>query len=189
MKKYICLMEKHYKILLLGDSGVGKTAIFERIINDRFNPSYMTTIGVDYGSKYFDYNEEKIKISLWDTAGQERFRAITRAYIRGADAMLIVFDLTDRESFDAISHWMHIADDNIKKCDFILVGNKSDLKRTVEEADVNTLINKYSLPYFEVSAKETLGFENLTKCIVETMAKRPYFPIVKKEKPRTTTCC
>merc|ERR1719375_307170 len=116
-----------FKLVLIGDSGVGKSCLLQRFADDAFTDSYITTIGVDFRFKTIPVDKKTIKLQIWDTAGQERFRTITSAYYRGADGIIMVYDTTDRESFDHIDSWVQEVDkyatDGTCK---ILVGNKCD---------------------------------------------------------------
>jgi len=128
-----------FKLVLIGDSGVGKSCLLLRFADDKFTNSYITTIGVDFRFKTIPVNNKTIKLQIWDTAGQERFRTITSAYYRGADGIIIVYDVTDRESFNHIEEW--VAEVNkyasTTTCK-LLIGNKCDevskIQITSEEA-------------------------------------------------------
>eukprot|EP00343_Euplotes_focardii_P012513 CAMPEP_0205833658 /NCGR_PEP_ID=MMETSP0206-20130828/50164_1 /ASSEMBLY_ACC=CAM_ASM_000279 /TAXON_ID=36767 /ORGANISM="Euplotes focardii, Strain TN1" /LENGTH=234 /DNA_ID=CAMNT_0053140251 /DNA_START=25 /DNA_END=729 /DNA_ORIENTATION=+ len=116
------------KLLLIGDSGVGKSCILLRFSDDSFTASFITTIGIDFKIKTIELDGKRIKLQIWDTAGQERFRTITTAYYRGAMGILLVYDVTDEQSFQNIRNWIrnieqHAAD-NVDK---VLVGNKCDM--------------------------------------------------------------
>ena len=116
------------KLLMIGDSGVGKTCLLLRYANDSFSPTFITTIGIDFKIKNVDIDGTRIKLQIWDTAGQERFRTITTSYFRGAQGILLVYDVTDRRSFESIRNWIsqiqQHADVHVNK---ILVGNKCDM--------------------------------------------------------------
>jgi Ras-related protein Rab-8A len=121
-------MDMQIKMLMIGDSGVGKTCLLLRYANDSFSPSFITTIGIDFKIKNIQVDGKKIKLQIWDTAGQERFRTITTSYFRGAQGVVLVYDVTDRKTFISIRNWMaqiqlH-ADANINR---ILIGNKCDM--------------------------------------------------------------
>ena len=114
--------------MLLGDSGVGKSCIIIRYIENNFSSNLMNSIGVDFKLKNIEIDSKKIKLQIWDTAGQERFKTITTSYYKGAHAILIVFDITDRDSFDHVRNWMADIDKFAKEGVLrILVGNKCDL--------------------------------------------------------------
>ena len=94
------------KLLMIGDSGVGKTCLLLRYANDSFSPTFITTIGIDFKIKNIDVDGKRVKLQIWDTAGQERFRTITTSYFRGAQGILLVYDVTDRRSFESIRNWI-----------------------------------------------------------------------------------
>ena len=116
-------------MLLIGNSGVGKSSLLVRFAEDIFTDNFMPTIGVDFKIKTVDVDSKQIKLQIWDTAGQERFKTITSSYYKGAHGIIVVYDITDRESFSNIQTWMaeveKHASDNISR---ILVGNKCDLE-------------------------------------------------------------
>lgn len=150
------------KLLMIGDSGVGKTCLLLRYANDSFSPTFITTIGIDFKIKNIQLDGKRIKLQIWDTAGQERFRTITTSYFRGAQGILLVYDVTDRQTFTSIRNWvaqiqMH-ADVNVNK---ILIGNKCDMndQRAVTTAEGEALANEYNIHFFETSAKQDLNVE------------------------------
>ena len=126
-----------FKIILVGDSGVGKTNILNRYTKNEFNFDSKTTIGVEFGSKIFSVRDHSVKIQIWDTAGQERYRSITNAYYKGSKGAIIVFDLTRKETFDHVERWHDdISKSGEKDICIILVGNKCDLEnRAVSTED------------------------------------------------------
>mmetsp|Transcript_24374 Transcript_24374/g.26642 ORF Transcript_24374/g.26642 Transcript_24374/m.26642 type:complete len:205 (+) Transcript_24374:253-867(+) len=150
------------KLLMIGDSGVGKTCLLLRYANDSFSPTFITTIGIDFKIKNIQLDGKRIKLQIWDTAGQERFRTITTSYFRGAQGILLVYDVTDRNSFTSIRNWvaqiqMH-ADVNVNK---ILIGNKSDCQdqRVISYEEGQGLAKEYNINFFETSAKQDLNVE------------------------------
>ena len=131
-----CLYSDYlFKLLLIGDSGVGKSCLLLRFADDTYTESYISTIGVDFKIRTIELDGKTIKLQIWDTAGQERFRTITSSYYRGAHGIIVVYDVTDIESFNNVKQWLHEIDryacDNVNK---LLVGNKCDLtqKKAVE---------------------------------------------------------
>ena len=146
-----------YKILLIGDSGVGKTSVILRFTKNIFQEEFLNSIGVDFKSKDLNIDGKKVKLQIWDTAGQERFRTITASYYRGAHAIAIAFDLTQRISYEHVKRWMNdinkFAKENVLK---FLIGNKSDLinERKVYYEEARALASQMNSTYFEVSAKK-----------------------------------
>lgn len=117
-----------FKLLLIGDSGVGKSCLLLRFADDTYTESYISTIGVDFKIRTIELDKKTIKLQIWDTAGQERFRTITSSYYRGAHGIIVVYDCTDQDSFNNVKQWLEEIDryacDNVNK---LLVGNKCDL--------------------------------------------------------------
>jgi len=146
-----------FKLLLIGDSGVGKSCLLLRFADDTYTDSYISTIGVDFKIRTVDLDTKTIKLQIWDTAGQERFRTITSSYYRGAHGIIIVYDITDKESFDNVRQWLfeidRYASENVCK---LLVGNKSDLsnKRAVEYEQSKSFANELNISFLETSAKK-----------------------------------
>eukprot|EP00047_Mylnosiga_fluctuans_P003032 m.227098 g.227098 ORF g.227098 m.227098 type:complete len:204 (-) comp11531_c0_seq1:83-694(-) len=162
------------KFLVIGDSGTGKSSLLLRFTEDSFDPDLGPTIGVDFKPKLFDVNGNRVKLSIWDTAGQERFRTLTSSYYRGAHGVILVYDVSRRESFDHISLWMNEVDmystaPNMVK---MLVGNKIDLPRVIDTAEGLEFAHKHSMLFIECSAKTRKGvqqaFEELTQKVLDT---------------------
>ena len=159
-------MQGHYdhifKILLIGDAGVGKSSILLRFTDDAFEEHLASTIGVDFKVKTVQLGGKTVKLTIWDTAGQERFRTITSSYYRGAHGIIVVFDVTDQESFNNVKQWLHEIDRyacaNVKK---LLVGNKCDLasKRAVPTEQAAEFAESLGVEYLETSAKSALNVE------------------------------
>ncbi len=144
----------------------------------------MNSIGVDFKLKNIDIDNKKIKLQIWDTAGQERFRTITTSYYKGAHAILICFDITDRESFEHIRNWMADIDKFAKEGVLrILVGNKCDLEhaRQIRKEEGNEIANKYGIKYIETSAKDTINIEDLfISTAKHLLSKQTNNPVVGK---------
>ncbi|SMN22714.1 similar to Saccharomyces cerevisiae YFL005W SEC4 Rab family GTPase essential for vesicle-mediated exocytic secretion and autophagy [Maudiozyma saulgeensis] len=161
------------KILLIGDSGVGKSCLLVRFVEDKFSPSFITTIGIDFKIKTVDINGKKVKLQLWDTAGQERFRTITTAYYRGAMGIILVYDVTDERTFTNVNQWFKTVSDHANDdAQLLLVGNKSDMDtRVVTYEQGETLAKELGLPFVEASAKDDTNvndiFFTLAKLIQE----------------------
>lgn len=145
-----------FKFIVIGDTGVGKTSLIGRLIDNRFDPSHEFTVGVEYACKTIAINGKVIKLQIWDTAGQEEFKAITRSYYRSSAAALVVFDITRRDSFRNCVRWVEDVKSNSNKdVILVLVGNKADLaqERMVARNDALKLARDYEMLYIETSAK------------------------------------
>jgi len=148
-----------FKLLLIGDSGVGKTSLLLRFADNKFLDSFITTIGVDFKIKKLDVDGKVIKLQIWDTAGQEKFRTITSSYYRGAHGIIVVFDVTNRESFMHVKGWLsdidRYAQGNVK-VQKMLVGNKSDLpNREVTFKEAKAFADGLGIKFCETSAKQS----------------------------------
>ena len=162
-----------YKILLLGDSSVGKSCLLLRYCEDSFQESHLTTIGLDFRLKKITLDDNrKIKVQIWDTAGEDRFRAITKNYYRGANGILLLYDVTDQGSFDRIREWIDIIKEETSEGIIIyLVANKIDLKnkRIITNADGKKISEEYKISYFETSAKASIGVNEVFESLVKEM--------------------
>ncbi|KAL0055152.1 hypothetical protein WJX82_007852 [Trebouxia sp. C0006] len=164
------------KLLLIGDSGVGKSCLLLRFSEDSFTSSFITTIGIDFKIKKIMLDNKWIKLQIWDTAGQERFRTITSAYYRGAMGILLVYDVTDDASFNNIRNWMRNieqhASDNVNK---VLVGNKCDMdesKRVVPYSKGQALADEFGIQFFETSAKSNLKVDEVFNSVAKDVMLR-----------------
>ena len=153
------------KLLLLGDSSVGKTSIIIKYISNKFMDTNIATLGVDYMDKTVDYNNLKVFLQIWDTSGEEKFRSITRNFYRNADGLLVVFDLTCKESFNHVKNWINEAKEHKNDIKTILVGNKLDLEdeREVDKETALKFAEKNNLKYLETSAKNGKNINNSFK--------------------------
>ena len=146
-----------YKILLLGDSAVGKSCLLLRYCDAKFQDLHLATIGLDFRLKtIFLEDNKKVKVQIWDTAGQDRFLAITKNYYRGANGILLVFDITDKTSFDHIKNWIEqIKEEAPENIIIYLVGNKIDCinNRIISTEEGTKLAEEFGLKYYETSAK------------------------------------
>uniref|UniRef100_A0A453FW00 Ras-related protein ARA-3 n=1 Tax=Aegilops tauschii subsp. strangulata TaxID=200361 RepID=A0A453FW00_AEGTS len=158
------------KLLLIGDSGVGKSCLLLRFSDGSFTTSFITTIGIDFKIRTIELDGKRIKLQIWDTAGQERFRTITTAYYRGAMGILLVYDVTDESSFNNIRNWIRNieqhASDNVNK---ILIGNKADMD---ESKRGQALADEYGIQFFETSAKTNLNVEQVFFSIARDIKQR-----------------
>ena len=145
-----------FKVLLLGNSDVGKSSLLLRFVDSVWNESFVPTIGVDFKVKTLDIGEKRVKMQIWDTAGQERFRNVVATYFRGSNGILLIYDITTRESFKNLESWLieieKNASENVLK---ILIGNKNDLEneRVISKEEGQDFANRYSMQFIETSAK------------------------------------
>ncbi|KAK6341651.1 GTP-binding protein [Orbilia brochopaga] len=163
------------KLLLIGDSGVGKSCCLLRFSEDSFTPSFITTIGIDFKIRTIDLDGKRIKLQIWDTAGQERFRTITTAYYRGAMGILLVYDVTDERSFNNIQTWFQNVEQHATEgVNKILIGNKCDWeeKRVVSTERGQALANELGIPFMEVSAKANINVEEAFLLLARDIKKR-----------------
>ncbi|KAL6939931.1 GTP-binding protein [Hanseniaspora osmophila] len=154
------------KILLIGDSGVGKSCLLVRFVEDNFMPTFITTIGIDFKIKTIEINGKKVKLQLWDTAGQERFRTITTAYYRGAMGIILVYDVTDERTFANIrDSWYNTVSENASsECQLMLVANKcdeGDENRVVTKEQGQTLAKELGMAFVEASAKDNKNVDEI----------------------------
>merc|ERR1712029_602813 len=164
------------KILIIGESGVGKSSLLLRFTDDQFDPELAATIGVDFKVKVMDQQGNKVKLAIWDTAGQERFRTLTPSYYRGAQGAILVYDVASRESFNKIEDWLTELETYSTNHDLIkmLVGNKCDkeAERMVSREEGQKCARKYQMMFIEASAKTKEGvhvaFEELVEKIIQT---------------------
>ena len=160
-----------FKVLLLGDSDVGKSSLILRYTDETFNSKLVNSIGVDFKMKKREIDGKIIKVQIWDTAGHERFRTITYSYYRGANAIIIVFDLSDKKSFISITEWLKQIEKHAKENVFkFLVGNKSDLEdeRQVAYEEAKQYADEHDLPYIETSAKNGININELFDSSIKT---------------------
>ena len=177
-----------FKLLLIGNSCVGKSSLLFRFVENVWDDNFVPTIGVDFVSyiynnslinlqklKTLEVNGKKVKLQIWDTAGQERFKNITASYYRGGNGVLVVYDITDRESFDNLNSWLIEIEKNANKNVYkLLIGNKSDLedKRKVTYQEGKDFATSNGMQFMETSAKTASkvqeAFELLTQEIIKS---------------------
>ncbi len=148
--------EKIFKIVIAGNSGVGKTNLVSRYVDDEFDETYKTTIGLDFKFKETTIIGEVCRIQIWDTAGQEKLKAVAASYYRNANGIAIIFDITNRESYDKLDFWINEATNNVpESTPFIIIGNKNDLvdQRKVSMEEARDFVTKRGYYYVETSAK------------------------------------
>ncbi len=160
-----------FKIIIIGDPCCGKTSLLIRSTQNKRNDTYETTIGVDCKSKTMKVKNKVVKLQIWDTAGQERFRTLTTAYYRGTHCCILVFDITNEESFYHLYQWI---DQYTYYCDWpikniIIAGNKHDLEaeRKVSRLEIDEFVSSMGCEYVEISVKENIGIDNLISKVIE----------------------
>ena len=166
-----------FKILFLGGIGVGKTCIINRYVKNIFINDQTPTIGIDYKSKIVIYNSKKIKLKIFDTSGQERFHTLTKNYYRGADGIIMVFDLKRSETFDELTYWMEEINKNCdkNKIGLILVGNKNDGnldERKISREQGNKIAELYNFIYIETSAVTNDNIKECFDLMVKTLFEK-----------------
>jgi small GTP-binding protein len=187
-----------YKILLLGDSSVGKTCFLMRYTDNTFQDIHMSTIGLDYKLKNVQLeNGKMVKIQVWDTAGQDRFRSITKNYYKGAHGIILIYDVTEQKSFDNVKNWMaQIKEEVSERVSIVLVGNKIDDEdnRKISTEQGESMAKDYEIMFFECSAKTGQNideiFNNLVKKVVENFSKSSDSgQKLKNKKKKGKRCC
>ena len=149
-----------HKIIFVGDAATGKTSIINRIIDNPFNDTYEVSIGIDFMSKNIRFRGQNIKIQIWDSAGQEKYKGLIPSYVRNSSIVFIVYDISNRSSFDNIPNWISFVK-NIEKTTMILCGNKTDLDRDVNRNEAEELAEREGLLFFECSAKTNENIKNM----------------------------
>ena len=152
-----------FKILTLGESGVGKTCILRRFVENKFSKNHLATIGIDFKTKTISIKGYEVKLKIWDTAGQERFRNITNQYYKGADGIILVYDLTNKESMLKIKDWMEQIQQNTTSSEIalVLVANKVDLNRVITNDESLSLSQQLKIKSFETSALSGDGINEI----------------------------
>ena len=196
--------DEKLKLMILGDSEVGKSSVLRKYCKNEFMSKYISTIGIDFQLKYINVNNKKIRLQVWDTAGQERYKVVAKNYFNTSDGFIVMYDITNRESFVNINNWMEqittLGGNDVK---YIIFGNKNDLseKREVEIDEGKELAKKYKCKFFETSAKEgnnvEAGFKSITMDILgdfkAVQARRHDSAILKnhniKKIHKKKTCC
>ena len=164
-----------FKIVIIGDSGVGKTNLIGRYLKNEYKEDSKATVGVEFGEKKYEINGLKIKAQIWDTAGQERYRAITSMYYKGAKGAFIVFDLSSKSTFQNVEKWFN----EIKKTadptiNLILIGNKSDLKdkRQISTEEGENKAKEMNVPYLETSALNADNVDKVFDLLIQEITKK-----------------
>ncbi|XP_022245484.1 ras-related protein Rab-4B isoform X1 [Limulus polyphemus] len=174
-ESYVCFSDFLFKFLVIGSAGTGKSCLLHQFIENKFKAESSHTIGVEFGSKVVNVGGRSVKLQIWDTAGQERFRSVTRSYYRGAAGALLVYDITSRETYNALTNWLTdartLASPNII---ILLVGNKKDLEddREVTFLEASRFAQENELMFLETSALSGENVEEaFLKCAKSILAK------------------
>ena len=163
-----------FKILMIGNPFVGKSSMFTQYVDNSYSDLTFSTMGVDFKIKTLKINNKYIKLQLWDTAGQERFKTLTRSYYRGSHGIIIVFDITNRDSFNNIRNWLYEINKYSENVCNILVGNKIDLddKREITYKEAKDFADIHNLIYIEVSAKNNINIDNIFEFLSKELIKQ-----------------
>lgn len=192
-----------FKFIVIGCSGAGKTSILRRLVDNKFVKGTQSTVGIEYFTHITTIDGHNIKMMIWDTAGQERFYTIAKAYFRGALGVVLVFDITDRKSFDQLPRWLRDARmEADPHCSVILVGNKTDLaqNRVVAKEEAEQFASSNELQYIETSAAENVCIEEVFMRTGQDLLKKvvageinaqitPSGPVVNIKKPEQKKNC
>ena len=162
-----------FKLILIGDSSVGKSSILSRFADNKFTESNISTIGVDFSVKTLEIENKIVKLQIWDTSGQCRFKSITQSYYRGAHGVVLVYDVSKPDSFQSLVQWLdNIEKHCVTKVNILIVGNKVDLGRKVSQTDAMSFTLHHSAMHVETSAKLNLNIEKAFVNIARSIRKR-----------------
>mmetsp|Transcript_73247 Transcript_73247/g.116757 ORF Transcript_73247/g.116757 Transcript_73247/m.116757 type:complete len:202 (+) Transcript_73247:47-652(+) len=186
-----------FKLVLIGDASVGKTSLLLRFADDSFEDNYISTVGVDFRFRTVTVDNELVKLQIWDTAGQERFRTITSAYYRGANGVILVYDITNNETFQHVQDWLDevhkAAGETVTK---LVVGNKADLEsqRQVNEQQAHQYAQSVNASFIETSAKTAANVDKsfliIAKQLVQKSASNPNAPSgIEEANSSSKQCC
>ncbi len=161
------------QLIIVGETCVGKTSLLYQYSHGLFTKNHLATVGIEFFTKEETINGKKIRVKVWDTAGQEQYKALTKNFYRNSDGVIIVYDVSERETFEKVQGWVESINEysdkerNIQK---IIVANKVDLPRKVTTEEGKKLAEKYNIPFFEASAKDDSGIkEFMTKIITDVL--------------------
>ncbi|KAK2569629.1 Ras-related protein Rab-3A [Acropora cervicornis] len=183
--------DEYFKILVIGDSDVGKTSLVFRFVDGSFSSQFVSTVGIDFKNKTIVWNYKRIQLQIWDTAGQERYRSLTTAYYRGAAGFIIVYDITNEISFKDVQEWVSQIEGNSgPEAKKILVGNMSDKEkeRKVTRERGQQLADQLGAEFIEISVKDNSNVEKVFQLLVESILKEKADEVpAAEEKPPATT--
>ena len=194
------LAKQKFAIILLGDSSVGKTAIFNRCINNKFEENNNTSIGVEFSTKTYTYQDKDYSLQIFDTAGEERFRCITQSYYHLGEGAFIIFDLTNKDTLESVKIWLKdIEESNNNNTKLIILGNKNDLKEEhkIPDDEINDFLSEFNIKFFKVSAKDGSNIEEAIYQMIDLLVNDSIDISIKerikskslKEKKSMDKCC
>ena len=162
-----------FKILLLGDSAVGKTSLLSKYVDNTFQEQHIATIGVEYKDKFIIRNDFNIRLQIWDTAGQERFHSISKNLYRGTNGVFFVYDITREETFNNLKNWIREFQEVEGDIKGVILGNKCDMEeeRVIQEKQLISFSEKFQMPYLETSAKDNINVKEGFELMVDELLK------------------
>jgi small GTP-binding protein len=187
----------HFKVVLLGNTGVGKTALVDRISKDAFSASHVPTVGAQFISVEMCVEDQPCILEVWDTAGQEVFRSLVGFYTRDAKGCFILFDLTKQATFSVLPEWFDFIRENAPDAQIILFGNKKDLldEREIAAESISEFVSTKKCPYFEGSAKTSQGvrdaFDRMSELVfaMSRQREKSVVSLLEDERPEKKGCC
>ena len=189
---------KMIKLVLLGESNVGKTTIFKRFCENIFDKNTITTLGIEFKIKNYKYNNKDYSIQIFDTAGHERFKSITENYFRMGNGFLMVFDLTNQDSLNVLDDWINRVNEAIENPLYIIIGNKDDLKEQIPKEIIKERLSKYkNIPFIKVSALKNKNIDKAFETLIDIFEKNGNnlnyeerrIIITKNKKDKASPCC
>ncbi len=173
-----------YKIVIIGDSGVGKSNILSRYVRDEFSMDTKATVGVEFGSKIISINNQQIKIQIWDTAGQEKYKSVSTIYYKGAKGALLVYDISRKETFNNLNRWINeIKNNSDENINILLIGNKCDLEegRQISQEEAFEKAKEINAGFLEVSALQAVNIEKAFKYLIQQIHNKNNYRIDEKK--------
>ena len=173
-----------YKIVIIGDSGVGKSNILSRYVRDEFSIDTKATVGVEFGSKIISINNQQIKMQIWDTAGQEKYKSVSSIYYKGAKGALLVYDISRKETFNNLNRWINeIKNNSDENINILLIGNKCDLEegRQISQEEAFQKAKEINAGFLEVSALQAVNIEKAFKYLIQQIYSKNYNRIDEKK--------
>jgi len=174
------------QLIIVGDSIVGKTSILVQYTENKFNDNTISTAGIDYYIKTENLNGTPVQIKIWDTAGQERYQSQTNSFFKNSEGVILVYDVTNPETFDNLKNWLNSINSNTKDSNLkkIIIGNKIDLKREVSKDEAESFAKQHNVGYFETSAKLNKNIADSIRFLAQEVINTPEYKIRKEQKDR-----